>query len=366
MGSRGRSRQVDNPGLHKTAWKEHFSTDRRWHNAGTTVADSFSNLDGVEYDVKLPEAGRSWLWRWTALERIGDYRRVYVGLTVWKRKQAMVICEMQAGIGFQRKSRSNTEVPDVLSVTSFAWSLSIAMYWYRFFEKRQRSQNRKDLVEIPEEHLQKADLIWNYMKLGHSLSKADVILVLGNPDLRTAEHASRLWLEGYGDWLMFSGKVGSLTQGKWMKTESEVFRDVAVKMGIPLDRIILENGATNTGENITMSYEALKERNVPVTKLILIQMPHMERRTYATFMQQWPPGTGGIEVALTSPDIPLRQYPNEDVGSIADVISVMLGCMHRIKHYPEKGYQIPQEIPRDVWNSYIWLSETGLYSNHLS
>lgn len=151
-----------------------------------------------------------------------------------------------------------------------------------------------------------------------------------------------------------------------MKTESEVFRDVAVKMGIPLDRIILENGATNTGENITMSYEALKERNVPVTKLILIQMPHMERRTYATFMQQWPPGTGGIEVALTSPDIPLRQYPNEDVGSIADVISVMLGCMHRIKHYPEKGYQIPQEIPRDVWNSYIWLSETGLYSNHLS
>lgn len=151
-----------------------------------------------------------------------------------------------------------------------------------------------------------------------------------------------------------------------MKTESEVFRDVAVKLGVPTEKIILENGATNTGENITMSYEALQERGIPAVDLILVQMPHMERRTYATFMKQWPPGTNGINVALTSPNIPLRRYPNKDVGSISDVISVMLGCMHRIKHYPKKGYQIAQTIPCNVWNSYIWLSETGLYNNHLN
>ena len=38
-------------------------------------------------------------------------------------------------------------------------------------------------------------------------------MVLGNSDVRTAEYAARLWLEGWGEWLLFSGNVGRTTKG---------------------------------------------------------------------------------------------------------------------------------------------------------
>ena len=37
--------------------------------------------------------------------------------------------------------------------------------------------------------------------------------MFGNPDIRTAEYASKLWLDGLAKWLMISGKEGTLTKG---------------------------------------------------------------------------------------------------------------------------------------------------------
>lgn len=43
--------------------------------------------------------------------------------------------------------------------------------------------------------------------------QSDIIIVFGNPDIRTAEYASKLWLDGLAEWLMISGKEGTLTKG---------------------------------------------------------------------------------------------------------------------------------------------------------
>jgi hypothetical protein len=42
----------------------------------------------------------------------------------------------------------------------------------------------------------------------------------------------------------------------------------------------------------------------------------------------------------------------------------MLGDLQRIKLYPEKGFQIYQEIPEDIWESYEKLTKSG-YDTHL-
>jgi hypothetical protein len=41
------------------------------------------------------------------------------------------------------------------------------------------------------------------------------------------------------------------------------------------------------------------------------------------------------------------------------VISIMVGDLQRIRVYPEKGFQIPQEIPADVWDAYEELVAAG-------
>lgn len=155
--------------------------------------------------------------------------------------------------------------------------------------------------------------------------------------------------------------------GKWRKTEAEVFRDIALAKGVPENRIILELQATNTGENVTFSHAMLKTNNLVdnLRSLILVQMPHMERRVYATFMQQWPGNAVTLNVSVTSPSVPLRKYPNPDVGSLRSVITVLMGCMYRIKTYPELGFQVYQHIPQEVWNSYLHLLQTDKYSGHI-
>jgi len=38
---------------------------------------------------------------------------------------------------------------------------------------------------------------------------------------------------------------------------------------------------------------------------------------------------------------------------------MMVGDLQRIKYYPEKGFQIYQEIPEEVWKAYEELVKMG-------
>jgi hypothetical protein len=48
-------------------------------------------------------------------------------------------------------------------------------------------------------------------------------MVLGNHDLRTAQHGAELWLGGMAPWILFSGKEGANTVGKTKWTRAIVY-----------------------------------------------------------------------------------------------------------------------------------------------
>ena len=68
-------------------------------------------------------------------------------------------------------------------------------------------------------------------------------------------------------------------------------------------------------------------------------------------MKQYP-GAENIKVYVTSPKMTLEEYPNDDVGTLDDVIDNLVSCLHRIKEYPKLGFQIEQVIPHNVWKAY--------------
>lgn len=203
--------------------------------------------------------------------------------------------------------------------------------------------------------------IWDYHHLNHKLEKSDCILVLGSHDLRVAERGAQLFLNGFASILIFSGGLGNLTKGIWNEAEADKFACIAVKMGVPKEKILIENKSENTGENIRFSYEMLKRNGISPKKIILVQKPYMERRTYATFVKQWP--NQNVEISVTSPQISFEEYANE-VIKIDDVINIMIGDLQRIKEYPQKGFQIFQEIPDDVWKAYEELVNYG-FTKHM-
>ena len=48
--------------------------------------------------------------------------------------------------------------------------------------------------------------IWDYHHLNHTLEKTDIILALGSNDLRVAEYAAELYLQGWAPLLLFSAR----------------------------------------------------------------------------------------------------------------------------------------------------------------
>ena len=206
---------------------------------------------------------------------------------------------------------------------------------------------------------QSAKVIWDYHRLSHALKKADCIFVLGSHDPRVAEYAVDLLLKGYAPFIIFSGGFGNFTRGVFQKPEAEVFAEIAIRRGIPAEKILIENASTNTGENIAFTKSLLAARGRDFNSFILVQKPFMERRAYATFKRVWPEK----DCIVTSPPISYENYPNSEVSKDA-LINIMVGDLQRIKVYPEKGFQIHQEIPDGVWDAYEKLIVSG-YTKHL-
>ncbi|MDF7820943.1 YdcF family protein [Runella sp. MFBS21] len=204
-----------------------------------------------------------------------------------------------------------------------------------------------------------AQTLWDYHHVNHLLQKSDCILVLGSHDLRVAERAAELYLEGWAPLLIFSGGLGRLTQEIWSEPEADKFASIAVKMGVPKEAILIESQSTNTGENILFTQQLLSSKGLSPESFIVVQKPYMERRSFATFKKHW----ADKQLMVTSPQINFEDYPTTEI-SLEEVIHIMVGDLQRIKIYPEKGFQVYQEIPAQVWVAYEELVALG-YDSHL-
>lgn len=205
-----------------------------------------------------------------------------------------------------------------------------------------------------------AKQLWNYHHMQHILKKSDCILALGSHDLRVADRAAELYLEGWAPLLVFSGGLGNLTSDIWTVPEADQFAAIAMQKGVPQSAILIENKSTNTGENITFTQKLLSAKGLNPNQFIVVQKPYMERRSYATFKKHWPEK----ELLVTSPQFSFEEYPTEDI-TMEKVINIMVGDLQRIKYYPAKGFQIVQEIPDDIWQIYEKLIAKG-FDKHLA
>jgi uncharacterized SAM-binding protein YcdF (DUF218 family) len=193
----------------------------------------------------------------------------------------------------------------------------------------------------------------------HQLKTSDCILVLGSHDMRVAHRAAELYMQGYAPLLICSGGLGNFTRGMWKESEADLFAAVAREKGVPENSILIENKSSNTGENILFTQQLLEQQGLNPSSFIVVQKPYMERRSYATFKKHWPDKS----LIVTSPQIPFEDYANEEIP-MERVINIMVGDLQRIKLYPEKGFQVYQHIPDEVWNAFEELVDAG-FDKHL-
>jgi len=207
-----------------------------------------------------------------------------------------------------------------------------------------------------------ARIIWEYHHLNHHLKKADLLFVLGSHDIRVAEYAARLFLDGWAPYILFSGGIAhndDLLNTGWKKSEAEIFAEIAMKLGVPENKIFIESEAGNTGENVSLSEQILLEKGIRFDSIIAVQKPYMERRTFATIKVHWPEK----ELIISSPSLSYEEYPNGEISK-DDLINIMIGDLQRIIKYPALGFQIEQHLSEKVKKAYEELIRLG-FTKHM-
>ena len=213
--------------------------------------------------------------------------------------------------------------------------------------------------KLPAKNLADAQTLWDYLKLNQPLTPCDCIIAMGSHDLRVAEHAAHLFLGSWAPLLICSGGLGRLTRQKWDEPEARKFAKAAIRAGVPVEKILIEDHSTNTGENMSFTRKMLSEQGIAINSALLVQKPYMERRALATAQKVWPE----IDYCVSSPPIAFTDYPTKAIP-MNELIQIMAGDFQRILIYPEKGFQIEQEIPLKTTDAFQNLVEAG-FTNFL-
>jgi len=120
------------------------------------------------------------------------------------------------------------------------------------------------------------------------IKPADLLFVFGTREdvARRVDEAARLWREGLFRWSIVSG---GMTPGSSL-SECAILRDAMIARGIPAEKILNEDRAMNTGENVIFSLPvidaALGRKNV--RSVICLGNTWTARRYAMTLQRHWP------------------------------------------------------------------------------
>lgn len=196
--------------------------------------------------------------------------------------------------------------------------------------------NQKLQAAIPQ-----LKIIWDALVRRDILpDKADAIVIGGCKDLAVAERAAELYHAGIAKTIIVSGY-----KPKWLTiTEAKLLADHCIKLGVSPEALILEEQASNTGQNITFSAKILGD----VKSVILVHKPYTSLRFLATAQAQWP--RPQPQLYITCQDISFEEYC--EIHGIEEVAYKMLGDMKRMDEYVREGYQTYQFISDEARAAY--------------
>jgi uncharacterized SAM-binding protein YcdF (DUF218 family) len=210
---------------------------------------------------------------------------------------------------------------------------------------------------VTDQHRADAELIWDYHQMHHQPRPCSAGIGLGSHDLGVAALAADLYHAGLFPVLVFTGATSPTTAARFPRGEAVHYAEHAMTLGVPADAIIIEPRAANTGQNIELSRQALAAAGIPVTSVMLISKPYMERRAWATMRKTWPEP----EAVCASGNLGFDDYL-KSIGDDTLVIDMLVGDLQRVIEYPARGFAIAQEVPGTVMGAYRRLITAGYVS----
>ena len=132
------------------------------------------------------------------------------------------------------------------------------------------------------------------------------------------------------------------------KSEAELLGEVArVFAALTDDQLLLETASRNCGENAAFSQKLLDEQDWQPQRVLLVQDPLMQRRTWETFRHQWRDRADAPEfiswpvfvpqVMMDAGMLRIIGAPPQGLWSMERFLSLLMGEIQRLRD-DEKGY----------------------------
>jgi uncharacterized SAM-binding protein YcdF (DUF218 family) len=214
---------------------------------------------------------------------------------------------------------------------------------------------------ITEDQRRQAKLIWDYHQMHHDVRPVDAAIGLGSHDLGVPAFCAQLYRAGLFPTLVFTGGPNPTAPDRFPRGEAVHFREHALEFGVPDTAILLETKARNTGQNIAFSRAVLAAAGITPASVLLVSMPYMERRAFATARKLWPE----VEPVCASQPLEFDDYL-KNIGDEKLVIDMLVGDLQRVIEYPRLGFAIAQDVPEDVHAAYDSLLTAGFDRRLLS
>jgi len=202
--------------------------------------------------------------------------------------------------------------------------------------------------------------LYNYLNTKDEPRAADVIIGFGHFDLNIPKHCCELYLDGMGRKIIFTGGVGA-GSADFKNAEAIEFFNYSRNYfpQIPQEDILIEDQSTNTGENVRFSIQMLKNHQpdfnfeVGVSSAILVATPARQRRVYLSARQQLP----HIELINLPPELSYNDNLLIFNRKGENFTEQLVGEIYRLIEYPAKGLCAPVNIPKEIKDQYIKLTD---------
>lgn len=205
-----------------------------------------------------------------------------------------------------------------------------------------------------EEILKDARMLFEFLSDTESVSgTADIVLAMGSQDLNVPDTAARAFEECHAQWLVCSGGFGKDISKLFQKPEAVLFAERCVKLGVPMDRVLVEDQAANSGENFRFSKALLERRGIFPRTGVIAAKPYMAKRAWATGAMQWPE----VRWSVARSEIGFHEYLDQG-NELDTVLNLMTGDLQRLRVYAGR-FQAPVQVPEAVWEAYRRLAEKG-------
>lgn len=212
------------------------------------------------------------------------------------------------------------------------------------------------ILRSPEERRRDAETLFTFLSRAEPPPQdepADLVLAMGSQDLTVADMAARAFHATGARYLVCSGGFGKDTARLFQEPEAVLFGRRCRALGVPEDRLLLEDRATNSGENFTFTKKLLTERGIVPHTGVIATKPYMARRGWATAVWQWP----SVRWSVFPWEITLAAYLSRG-NDPRTVVELMTGDLQRMRLYAGR-YQAAVEVPDAVWAAYERLAADG-------